>query len=69
MSKNFVQPGSTITLLAPAAVVSGQAVIVGKFFGVAAYNAAINTPVEVTLDGVWTLPKVAGAITQGALLY
>lgn len=69
MTKNFIQPGGTITLNAPADVVSGQGVLAGKFFGVCAYSAAINTPVEVTLEGVFELPKVAGAVTQGQLLY
>ena len=34
--KNYVQPGNTITLTAPYAVVSGDGLLVGSIFGVAA---------------------------------
>ncbi|KKL79884.1 hypothetical protein LCGC14_2010330, partial [marine sediment metagenome] len=36
MAKNFIQPGDTLTVTAPAGgVVSGGAVEIGKLFGVA----------------------------------
>ena len=34
--KNFIQPGNTITLAAPAAVTSGSGLLVGAIFGIAA---------------------------------
>jgi predicted RecA/RadA family phage recombinase len=37
--KNFVQPGNTITLTAPYAVASGDGLLVGYIFGVAAGTA------------------------------
>ena len=57
--KNFVQPGNTITLTAPYAVASGDGLLVGAIFGVAAGSAASGDPVEATLTGVFDLKKVA----------
>ena len=66
MAKNFVQPGSTITLVAPqGGVLSGAPVLVGSIFGVCAYDAKAGDEVEVTTDGVWDLPKAQGALDQG----
>ena len=38
--KNYVQPGNTITLTAPYAVASGDGLLVGSIFGIAAGAAA-----------------------------
>jgi len=68
--KNYVQEGKTITVTAPAVVVSGQYVVVGAIRGVAAFDAAQGEPVEVATEGVFTLPKVAADnIAAGDLLY
>lgn len=68
--KNYVQPGNVVTLSAPAGgVISGQALAVGSFFGIAAYTAAAGGNVEVALEGVFELPKAAGAITPGAKVF
>ena len=68
--KNFVMEGRTVTLVAPYAVTSGQGLLVGSIFGVAAADAAIITEVETVLEGVFTLAKATGAAwTQGALIY
>ena len=68
--KNFVHPGRNVTVIAPADVKSGDLVIVGKLFGVAATNADSGAPVEICTEGVFTLPKVAEqAWTQGAAIY
>ena len=48
--KNYVQPGNVVTLIAPANVKSGDGVLVGSLFGVAAYDALIGAEVEVALD-------------------
>lgn len=56
--KNFVQPGNTITLAAPAAVTSGSGVLVGAIFGIAAHDAASGEPVETVTTGVFDLSKV-----------
>jgi predicted RecA/RadA family phage recombinase len=68
--KNFVQPGNTITLPAPYAVVSGDGLLVGTIFGVAAGDATIAEPVETALVGVFDITKVGSqAWTVGAKVY
>ena len=57
--KNYVQPGNTVTLTAPYAVSSGDGLLVGAIFGVAAGTAALGEPVEAALTGVYDLKKVA----------
>ena len=57
--KNYVQPGNTITLTAPYAVASGDGLLVGSIFGVAAATAALGETVEAALTGVYDLKKVA----------
>ena len=57
--KNYVQPGNTITLTAPYAVTSGDGLLVGSIFGIAAGDAANAETVEVALVGVFDLKKVA----------
>jgi predicted RecA/RadA family phage recombinase len=56
--KNFIQPGSTITLSAPAAVASGAGVLVGAIFGIAAHDAGSGEPVETVTTGVFDLNKI-----------
>lgn len=57
--KNYVQPGNTVTLTAPYAVTSGDGLLAGAIFGVAAGAAAIGEAVEAALVGVYDLKKVA----------
>ncbi len=56
--KNFVQPGNTITLTAPYAVASGDGLLVGSIFGIAAGAAALGETVEAALVGVYELKKL-----------
>jgi predicted RecA/RadA family phage recombinase len=68
--KNFIQPGDSLTLVAPYAVTSGQGVLVGAIFGVAAYDAAQNAAIECQTEGVFDITKEpALAITAGARLF
>ena len=68
--KNYVQKGENITLPAPAAVVSGAPVLVGKLFGIAAGDAAQGAPLDLVTTGVFRLPKVSTqAVEIGAKLY
>lgn len=68
--KNFVQEGNTVTLTAPTGgVLSGAGVVVGNLFGVAAYDAIEDAEVEVQVVGVFTLPKGAGVINEGAIVW
>ena len=57
--QNFVQPGNTITLIAPYAVASGDGLLVGSIFGVASGTAALGEAVETAVEGVYDLKKVA----------
>jgi predicted RecA/RadA family phage recombinase len=68
--QNFIQPGDTLTLIAPYNVASGAGLLVGKLFGVAAYTALSGAEVEARLKGVFELPKTsAQAWSQGADIY
>lgn len=70
MAKNWIQPGDTITIPAPAAVASGEPVIAGDIIGIAAGAAASGQPVDVNTSGVWDLSKVsANAFALGAKVY
>ena len=67
---NFTQHGNTLTVSAPAAVTSGQLVVVGSIVGVASTTQAIGEQVEVDTMGVFTLPKVTtDVIATGDKLY
>jgi predicted RecA/RadA family phage recombinase len=68
--KNFVQTGDIVAVPAPADVTSGDMVVVGSLFGIAATDAASGDAVEIATEGVFTLPKVsAQAWTVGARIY
>ena len=70
MAKNYVQPGSVVTVTAPAGGVrSGGGVVVENIFAVATGDAAEGESFEGALTGVWTLPKAAGAINAGARVW
>jgi len=58
--KNFVQQGCNITVTSPTGgVASGDAVLIGSLFGVAAYTAAEGASLEIATEGVFDLAKVA----------
>jgi predicted RecA/RadA family phage recombinase len=68
--KNYIQEGDTLTLLAPADVLSGAGVLVGSIFGIASGDALSGAEVEVMTEGVFDVAKVsAQAWTQGAKIY
>lgn len=68
--KNYVQPGDTITVTAPAAIASGDGVLVGKLFGIAAIAAASGAEVEIKTTGVFNIGKnSAEAWAQGVDVY
>lgn len=69
--KNFVQPGKTITLPAPAGgVVNGSFVKVGSVVGVAAETALEGDLFDIEIGGVYDLPKVsAQAWAIGDVIY
>ena len=67
--KNFVQPGDYgVPVVVPAAVTSGQLVVVGSLFGIAATDGVAGATVALAMEGVYTLPKIPGdAYTAGAI--
>ena len=67
--KNFVQKGENIDLLAPRQLASGDGFLVGTLFAVASAAAANGAAVVGVVEGVFDLPKAAGAVTAGAKLY
>ncbi len=67
--KNYVQRGDTLSLTAPATLLSGDVVIVGGFVGIASHDASSGQNVETSLNGVFILAKAAVAISQGDTLY
>lgn len=70
--KNFKYSGQSITIVAAAALSSGDPVQVGDLFGVAVKDAAIGESVEIQLSGVVSeIPKeaTATAFAQGAPVY
>ena len=72
MSRNFVQPGSTVTLTAPTGgVKSGEGFMSGALFAVAQYDADQATPVEGGTVGCWSLPKAGTPLTfaEGAAVF
>jgi predicted RecA/RadA family phage recombinase len=68
--KNFVQPGKTVTVLAPAALASGQLFRVGLLAGVACAAAQSGAEVEMETDGVFDVTKAGSqAWTVGQAIY
>ena len=68
--KNYIQPGDTLTVIAPYALASGAGCLVGSLFGVASAAADISTEVEIVTVGVFDLPKVGSQTwTVGARVY
>ncbi len=57
--RNFIQPGDSITIEAPAALESGEGLLVGQLFGVAATKVASGATVALSTAGVFDLPKEA----------
>ena len=68
--KTYVQPGEQITVAAPAAVVTGDGVLIGTLFGVAQETTAIGLDVVLIRRGVFIMPKATGtAWAVGGKLY
>jgi predicted RecA/RadA family phage recombinase len=59
--QNYVQPGNHITIPTTSAVASGEGVLIGQLFGVAAKDAAAGGDLTIGTRGVFDLPKEATA--------
>lgn len=71
MAKNFIQPGSTLTLTPAADVASGTGYLFGTaLFGVALADVASGKPGPFATEGVFELPKTSAlAINVGDRVY
>ena len=59
--KNFVQKGCGITVAAPAGGAnSGDGVLIGSLFGIAAFTSPAGAPLEIQTEGVFDMPKDSG---------
>jgi predicted RecA/RadA family phage recombinase len=70
--RNYIQPGDSLAVAVPyvGGVTSGQGVLVGALFGVAAVDGAQNATVEAQTVGVFDITKEpALAITAGARVF
>ncbi|MDQ2084705.1 DUF2190 family protein [Xanthobacteraceae bacterium Astr-EGSB] len=67
---NFIETGDTVVVTAPEAADSGEFLVVGALFGVAAAAADSGAEVVLKRTGVFELPKATGAAwVQGDRLY
>lgn len=68
--KNFIQPGESLEITAPAALASGEGVLIGSLFGVASGDIANGAQGVIKTRGVFDLPKAASqAWDLGAPIY
>ena len=68
--KNYVQKGENITVTATAAATSGQGVLMGNLFGIAAGDAAIGESLDLVTEGVFSMAKVStDELALGDLIY
>lgn len=66
MASNYQQPGAVIDYTAGADISAGAVVKIGKILGVALVDIANGATGSVQIEGVFTVPKVSGAvIAQG----
>lgn len=59
--KNYEQEGDSIEITAGANITSGQLVQFGRLHGVAVADIASGARGAISLEGVYTLPKLTGA--------
>lgn len=61
--KTYIQNGHMVCVTAPVGgIISGDCIIVGSIFGVAAISSVENDPVEIAVTGVYLLPKASTAV-------
>lgn len=61
--KNYIQPGKTITVIAPKNVAAGEGFFIGPLFHVACAAALSGDDVEAMTEGLFSLPKTTKAGT------
>ena len=66
--RNFAQPGNTVTLTAPRTLQSGDGVVIGTAFGVAATAVASGGKAEISVEGCFAFKRAPGlTLTDGAV--
>ncbi len=61
--KNFVRPGQSVPVTAPSlGVASGQPFAIGTLVGFAGFTAAQGEPVEMHIEGVFSVPGLNAQI-------
>jgi len=69
MTSKFIQPGEVIQYTAGSNIAAGTVVPIGNILGVALVDIANGATGSVQIEGVFTAPKVSGAvIAQGESL-
>jgi predicted RecA/RadA family phage recombinase len=66
---SYSQAGCLIDYTPSSAVAAGDVVLLADLVTVAPRAIAANALGAVAVDGVWSIAKAAGAVSQGALLY
>lgn len=67
--KNFIQDGKHLDIVGPSGgVSSGDGVLIGNIFGVASTDIAEDAVGVIVTEGVFELPKVAGALSAGDIV-
>lgn len=61
MANNYIKPGEHLTFTASADTASGAGVLLGTMLGVALTKVLNGASGEAAVEGVWELPKTAGA--------
>ena len=56
--RNYIQKGENLTIPAPAAVASGDVLVIGDLHGIVAGDAAEDEPCDLVTVGVFSVPKV-----------
>ncbi|MGI9499863.1 MAG: DUF2190 family protein [Geminicoccaceae bacterium] len=71
MANNYLQPGDTVTAIAPAGgTTTGVGVLIGDLFGIAATTEVATAEVELHITGVFTMPKTTALqIDAGDVVY
>lgn len=67
--KNKIQDGKYLVLTAPYDRSSGQGALIGALFGVAMVDVLSGADANFAIEGVFSITKASGAISQGAKVY
>lgn len=66
---NYVSKGDYVTVTPASAVASGQGVLIGRLFGIAAYAVAAGGSLEILTHGVFDIAKDTSTFAEGDTVY